>query len=45
MERRAWLPRLMRCALGSTSLSSLANCVRRLEGSREVVTSTLYVQM
>ena len=30
-------PRFMRCELGNTSFSSLANCTRRLLGSREVV--------
>ena len=37
---RTWPPRLRRCALGTTSFISFANCVSRLLGSLEVVTST-----
>lgn len=35
-----WFPLLIRCALGTTSLSSFANCFSLLEGSRLVVTHT-----
>ncbi len=33
-------PRFRRCEFGNTSFSSLANCARRDEGSRDVVMST-----
>lgn len=35
-----WFPLLIRCALGTTSLSSFANCFSLLDGSRLVVTHT-----
>lgn len=34
-------PRLSRCALGTSSRTSLANCASRDDGSRLVVTTTL----
>ena len=36
-----WLPLLIRCAFGTTSFISLANCFSLLDGSRLVVTHTL----
>lgn len=35
-----WFPLFIRCALGTTSLSSFANCFSLLDGSRLVVTHT-----